>query len=93
VSTVIGQIRPSQGPTYGELLEAAQAILAEWWAQKTRWVSVDRGRLDPCADLDAGLPCWPVASEEAAQLLVASVLQGHRYQGWNKAVEKARGRG
>ena len=84
---VIGQLAPTQ-PTYPQFLEAAQAVLAEWWAHGARYVSASDGRLDPCAEIEPGLPCWSVLDTDAAQLLVASVLRGHRYQGWNKALRE-----
>jgi len=71
--------------THAQLLEAAQVVLMQW-APRARFVSVDRGRLEPCDTPEPGLPCWSIKDDRVPALLVASVQMGHRYHGWNAAV-------
>lgn len=88
MSLVVGQLATSPA-SYLQLSEAARILLGQWW-ERASFVSVDHGRLEPCETPEAGLPCWATASPEAVQLLVASVLMGHRYQGWQAALRQAR---
>ena len=77
--------------TYSQLLEAAQTLLSQWFA-RARFVSVSGGRLEPCDEVEDSLPCWPITDPDVPALLVASVLMGHRYHGWNAALREVQSR-
>lgn len=68
---------------------AAGLILARWHVQGARSVRLVDGALEPesCAP---GAGAWHVTDPAAAGALVATVLLGARYAGWDRAVATAR---
>lgn len=64
-------------------LLAAGLVLASWARAGVRSVRLAGGRVEPEGAPDSG---WPVDAPEAAEALVATVLLGARYRGWERAV-------
>lgn len=84
--------RETAGTWYGVRLLAAGLLLAMWemkGARSARLVRLSTGipRLRP--DRSVEVPGWPVDASEAAEVMVATVMLGARYPGWQRALRVA----
>ena len=84
--------RETAGNWYGVRLLAAGLLLAMWemkGARSARLVRLSTGipRLRP--DRSVEVPGWPVDASEAAEVMVATVMLGARYPGWQRALRVA----
>lgn len=69
---------------YDVMCLAAGLILAKWHLAGMRSATLRDGMLEPSVDTP-GPGSWEVTSADAARALVATVLAGARYEGWQRA--------
>lgn len=68
-------------------LLAAAYMLAAWYAQGARSVQLRDGRVEPC-NLPPDVGSWAVNDLRATEAIVATILLGARYVGWERAVAR-----